>query len=136
VYTGTREQIDAILADGMLTNEGSPEDSKIVVSWKFVSSDVCPTATPTPTPTPTVTVTPTPTETPTPVVTVTPEPTPAIVVVTPSQTPTTETIVPAVANVKPELAETGTNGTLGTIVAGVMLLLGAAALTLRKVLKN
>jgi hypothetical protein len=40
-YVGTRAAIDAVLADGILTNNGLPEDFLIVKDWKFVSTGEC-----------------------------------------------------------------------------------------------
>lgn len=46
LYTGTREQIDAVLADGVLTNvDGTIEDHALVQDWNIVSSDPCPVVT-------------------------------------------------------------------------------------------
>ena len=41
-YVGTREAIDAVIDDGILTNIGQPEDHLIVQDWVFVSTDECP----------------------------------------------------------------------------------------------
>lgn len=86
LYRGTRKQIDAILADGILTRSenGQAEDSQVVQDWTFASGNECPITEPSPTPTPTETTpapTPTPTET-------TPAPTPTPTETTPAPEPT------------------------------------------------
>lgn len=92
-YRGTRAQIDAILADGVLTYG---EDFHVVKDWRYVYSGACstptPTVTPTPTPTPSETATPTPTPSATPTPTSTP---------TPSATPTPEVTPTPTPSVSP-----------------------------------
>ena len=41
-YTGTRAQIDAVLADQVLTGPNPYEDAALVKDWTFVSSEACP----------------------------------------------------------------------------------------------
>lgn len=42
-WAGTREQINAILADGQLTRpDGTPEDSQVVRDWEFADGGDCP----------------------------------------------------------------------------------------------
>ncbi len=41
LYRGTRDEIDAVVGDGLLTYSGQAEDHALVQSWHFVSSDAC-----------------------------------------------------------------------------------------------
>lgn len=46
-WAGTREQINAILADGQLTRPGgTPEDSQVVRDWEFADGGECPPVVP------------------------------------------------------------------------------------------
>lgn len=98
-YVGTREEIDAVVLDGILT--GPAEDGGIVTEWHYNSGPICevtPPVEPTPTPTPEPTeppVEPTPTPEPTePPVEPTPEPTEPPVTPTPTPEPTTPPVEP------------------------------------------
>lgn len=48
LYRGTRAEIDALYADGVLDGPNPPEDHALVVDWEFVSTDLCPPPVPDP----------------------------------------------------------------------------------------